>query len=616
MRRRKSDDEQEIKELVAVAVTLRNAFAPKHQLTTATSASTSIDARSSMASATNTMLNNMNSNIDTTRSEADEEDAENDVGSSSSSFPSSYSSSRRSLEEQSNLPLEMELSVPHSLLVELKHSYQHWKRMKDRVSDRFGLGKMDHENSGKNDANADGDIHRLVSVCTLVISDSSSQSHLHSRLFIRNSTCKDSRHGVKERNSTIAGGVGTANHPLWDHIHERLDDLYNEVISPAQHLGQHQDQHHHEQTQRERERIWTDIRNCMRIQCKAILISNKHTHSHANDMNMHSNAETTRTEIILTSASLNAKKLVILPVNPNTYDINSTSEAEEPSMLGVSKYTNAIPHALPRNSLMVHFSDGSTRVLPTLFSFLVKRGVISGLEQERDKDGNISGSGNSNAGSRNGSKHDVQVDKFEKRFEDDIFNMLTDSSSSQNGHGHGNGSGRAVKLNLGSHTPPIIGNESGRANGNGNFVNGNANATVKGSFTDAFNSLSMHSSMTTPSKDGNILLKSMELSDDDAESDESENFHAHAHAHGNRPIYARAKGDSFEAARAGDYSHRAAVAVSDEKDRDSCDVIKRIQDADEEIELLQRALEEEEEALKKEKETQQVVSAFVLIFAL
>ena len=86
-------------------------------------------------------------------------------------------------------------------------------------------------------------------------------------------------------------------------------------------------------------------------------------------------------------------------------------------------------------------------------------------------------------------------------------------------------------------------------------------------------------------------------------------------AHGNRPINARAKGDSFEAALTGDHSHshRTAVAVSEERDRDSCDVIKRIQDTDEEIEMLQRILDEEEEGLKKEKETQQVVSACVLI---
>ena len=675
MRRRESDAEEEIEEIVPVAVTLRNAFAPKHQLTRTTTAATPTSSSSTSVKIDSRTTSSKDINIDTTRSESDtialadtdaEEDAENDVGNSSSSLPSSYlykysyhqygyqyqqysdSSSRHghahSQDEHSNLPLEMELSVPHSLLVELKHSYQHWKRMKDKISDRFGLGKMDHEsiNSGKNDTNADGDIHRLVSICTLVISDSYSSSRSHSQLH--------------ERNSTFAGGVGTANHPLWDHIHERLDDLYNEVIAPAQyqdqdqHQDQHQNQHHHEQTQRERERIWTDIRNCMRIQCKAILISNTrvnidahshanthhaNTNTHTNGTHMHSTVETTRTEIILTSASLNPKKLVILPINPNNNNSNSTSEAEEPSMLGVSKYTNAIPHALPRNSLMVHFSDGSTRVLPTLFSFLVKRGVISGFEQEqdkdKDKDGNMSASGNSNAGSRNGSIHDVQVDKFEKRFDDDIFNMLTDSSSLQNGHGHGNGkgNGRAVKLNLGSHTPPIIGNGSGRANGNGigngNVVNGNgnANATVRGSFTEAFNSLSMHNSMansmTTPSKDGNILLKSMELSDDDAESDESENVHvrasANAHAHGNRPINARAKGDSFEAALTGDHSHshRTAVAVSEERDRDSCDVIKRIQDTDEEIEMLQRILDEEEEGLKKEKETQQVVSACVLI---
>jgi hypothetical protein len=578
------EEEEEEEEVVPIAVTLRNAFAPKQQLsadaaaTTINSSNNSINRiRSNRTSLNTSILNNSrpagaadnnqnqgDANLDLLEAENDigsnndsDSDSDSLLGSNGSSFP--YLS-RLSL-DQSNLPLEMELVVPHSLLVELKHSYQNFAKMKEKISEKFGLGKMDHKGirSGRNNNDLDADIHRLVPVCTMPVYDSSR---------LTGSDCRERIHGgldMQDKSfSTIV--MGTGNHPLWDHIHERIDDLYNEVIAPP-HLTQHQ--HQEKETEKEqsrRERIWKDIRNCMRIQCKAILVSDtieqKHAHEHA-----------AKAGIILTSASLNPKNLKLLPIQANTIT------SEDPSILGVSKYTNAIPCALPRNSLMIHFSDGSTRVLPALCSFLVKKGVLPNTQN-----------GGSNGSSRNGSIQDGQVDKFEKRFDDDIFNVLTDTSKT-----------RTVNFNLGSCAPVVngnyqhgngTGNDNGKSHGNGNGTY-HDNGKVGGSFTEAFNSLSIRSSIIAPSKDGDIIHKSMELSDDDAESDESPNY---VHTV-----------DDFMGDFRGHRRNSNATVSSGEKD--SCDVIKLIQDMDEEIESLQQILEEEEKALEKEKKSQQVVSA-------
>lgn len=330
-------------------------------------------------------------------------------------------------DESLSLPLHMEIVAPHSLLIELKNTYRTDKRMKRRIANMFGLGKMEKENSGR-----DSDIHRLTPICCVSCLD----------------TCQS--------NTLKQSMSGTKSHPTWDHIQEQLEDLYSEVITaneatlstPSQATS---DDENDDETSpwlqknkdskrldlvNQRQEIWDRIKLSMRIQCKAIL--DVETNIQSNLQNGIENGATSRhkcchepefdmcksdtTYFILSATSLDANFLKKLPAN---LERNSMSD---PSMFGpIAKYSQSVPNALPRNSILVHFSDGSSRISPKLFDFLVKEGVL-----DDDDDDNIyeNRSGNGDHENDNFSEsidhqifiniEDLQVDTFQNRFSDDF----------------------------------------------------------------------------------------------------------------------------------------------------------------------------------------------------
>ncbi len=143
-----------------------------------------------------------------------------------------------------HIPIEMELVVPYTLLIQLKNSYsfdeqnqnhvhnhahkdhnrqkqqkyskqKHYEEMRNKISAQFGLGKMEHENSGKND----GDVNRFIPVCSRTRSANESMT-------------MDSMGGSAMGGSAIYHHhCNQASHPLWDHIDERLDE--NKYIVPG-----------------------------------------------------------------------------------------------------------------------------------------------------------------------------------------------------------------------------------------------------------------------------------------------------------------------------------------------------------------------------------------------
>ena len=328
-------------------------------------------------------------------------------------------------DESLSLPIHMEIVAPHSLLIELKNTYRSDKRMKKRIANMFGLGKMEKENSGR-----DSDIHRLTPICCM--------SYLDSCL---SNTLKQSM-------------SGTISHPVWDHIQEQLEDLYREVITateatistPSQATSDDENddetspwlQKNEDSKQldllNQRQEIWDRIKLSMRIQCKAIVdvdaniqsnlqngIENGATSGHKSCHEPEFDVcRSDATYFNLSATSLDAKFLKKLPTN---LEGNSMSD---PSMLGpISKYSQSVPNALPRNSILVHFSDGSSRISPKLFEFLVKEGIL-------DNDDNIyeNPSGNQDHEHDNFSEsidhhifntmEDFQVDTFQNRFIDDL----------------------------------------------------------------------------------------------------------------------------------------------------------------------------------------------------
>lgn len=355
--------------------------------------------------------------------------------------------SNTSVHPSLSLPIQMEIVASHSLLIELKNTYRSNRRMKKKIANMFGLGKMEKENSGR-----DSDIHRLTPICCVSCLDSDS--------------CPS--------NTLIQSMSGTISHPTWDHIQEQLEDLYSEVITaneatfstPSQATSEYENDDEtspwlqkNKDSKRldllnQRHEIWNRIKLSMRIQCKAVV--NLEANIQSNLQNGIENGATSgnkcchepefdmcrpdATYFILSATSLDANFLKKLPTN---------LEGSDPSMLGpISKYCQSVPNALPRNSILVHFSDGSSRISPKLFDFLVKEGVLD------NDDDNIYENRSGNQDHENdylsescghhlfNTIEDLQVDTFQNRFSDDLQALSSGKWGLQRrdtNRSHGNG---------------------------------------------------------------------------------------------------------------------------------------------------------------------------------
>jgi hypothetical protein len=292
--------------------------------------------------------------------------------------------------------------------------------------------------------------------------------------------------------------------------------------------------------------------------------------------------------------------------------VSTDSSSSSNILLGVSKYVNAIPHSLPRNSILVHYSDGTTRVSPALYECLVENGVI----QHGDVlDGTLGLSMTSTGWG-----------KYEKRFEDNVFEVLQDGIDNGGGGGGGGdnvdegglnresvvesssssssrSSSVASLVSLGFRKTDNVTLEMKRTkapcikmnwkeNGNALAMIGHApfssspgrkasnGKAVRGSFAEAFQSLSTDRRVSNGSgMDGkdDSMLASMEWGEDTGSN----------------------VGDDIEDRI--DEGHNCT-------ENHETNVIRRIQQLEEEIQKLEEILILEESALKKQQQKQQMVS--------
>lgn len=211
----------------------------------------------------------------------------------------------------------------------------------------------------------------------------------------------------------------------------------------------------------------------------------------------------------------------------------------------------------------------------------------------------------------------MEVDKFERRFEDDIFNMLGEVSSN-NGSGH---DGHYCKVKLKRN-----GSFKQNANGNGNdYGNGRLNGlktidASKGSFAVAFESLAIRSPSlkgmqvhnATQNSGVDELVSSMDMSNDDSDSAENSTTRSN-----NTTIDAELNGTHVGVGGGPNVLSRITRyndknSSQDEASGDSSpggrDILTKIEDLDEDMERLQQVLGEEEAALKIEQGAQEMVS--------
>lgn len=280
------------------------------------------------------------------------------------------------------LPIEMEIVVSYSFVIQL-HSFQKDDKVKARIRDLFGLDNIDADSNpktnGVNAKNSSGNFSQQKN--GMNVHNFYKKKHKDDdRVIVLCSKLQDTR----------------SSHPLWDHVNEKLDDLYDLIPKGKD--------------------LWNDLYKAMRIQFRAIVPSQPQAELKKNET--HKSYVDSEGSGALEMMNCKQSKSILLATSPlhpyklksiNTSLRNDNININRPSsiLLGSSKFKESIPHSLPPNSILIHFSDGTTRVCSELFELLIQKGVLV-----VDKKDNI--------------LDQVDVDKFDKRFDDNVFDVLED----------------------------------------------------------------------------------------------------------------------------------------------------------------------------------------------
>ena len=157
---------------------------------------------------------------------------------------------------------------------------------------------------------------------------------------------------------------------LWDHLEDKLDDFYASIPVSTSDT---------EEDISVRTNIWNDIQMSMKIRCKAYIptptfISRRKSSvddmEHEKKFSMHS--------IVLSTIDLDINRLKVLPQNIQA--LNSAF------VLPPSKYHSSLPSALPHNTFLIHFSDGTTRTSIEIYNTLLDQKIIRGEVANRFDD--------------------------------------------------------------------------------------------------------------------------------------------------------------------------------------------------------------------------------------
>ena len=90
---------------------------------------------------------------------------------------------------------------------------------------------------------------------------------------------------------------------------------------------------------------------------------------------------------------------------PNDFSGHNDKSDLIPGVLEISKYSSAVPNFLPCNSMLIHYSDGSTRVHDELHDLLLKKRVLSDASKHKEEG-------------------ETEMNIYTKRFEDEAFDIL------------------------------------------------------------------------------------------------------------------------------------------------------------------------------------------------
>jgi hypothetical protein len=408
-------------------------------------------------------------------------------------------------EYSSPIRIEMEIVVPPSILVELKDSYPFCLAFQQWISQLLEQGEQrnllfinpDDTLDQSTDITTAIRHDKLVRLCCAHMCLSKTRNNCN-----LNGTWNDNVSKSKETRVVMSQLFGTQSHPLWDHIQDSLDDLYDKLLchhGPFCHCRR--DDGHHDKNQHkhmnglgdddkhddendkhdyendkhdyendngvqttshrqesnvptnprnkhdnDRKNTWWEKLLCSAmVQCLAIFDDE---YEHGSSSNSHENYGNNKKKskhhrscddgddgnhenhgvdndnrndddnfkercILLGSVPLHHSGMIPLPV-AKVDKFSHNMQRQTLSVVGESKYANTIPSSLPRNAILVHYSDGTTRVSSKLYQMLVDNHVIedNGSEWRRRAASNV-------------------WEKYEKRFDDNVFQVLQDGSVHQ-----------------------------------------------------------------------------------------------------------------------------------------------------------------------------------------
>lgn len=122
--------------------------------------------------------------------------------------------------------------------------------------------------------------------------------------------------------------------------------------------------------------------------------------------------------ILLAEITLDPSKLRCLPFTQNTDDGNDIIDSRSNNSNNNTGMQMIIPHTLPPNTILIHYDDGYTRVLPSVYSLLLQREII--YEEDNKRDGVVL--------LDRGKAKPQELE--EPLFEDRAFDLLLDKSTS------------------------------------------------------------------------------------------------------------------------------------------------------------------------------------------
>eukprot|EP00970_Alexandrium_tamarense_P005199 scaffold845_cov199-Alexandrium_tamarense.AAC.12 len=181
-------------------------------------------------------------------------------------------------------------------------------------------------------------------------------------------------------------------HPRWDHLNENL------LTNPTA-----------DTNEADREEKWKD-QVYPSLYARFVVVPSPYPPN--TTQQQHSSKKNNNKDWILAEVPLHPSHLRCIPLPDDARSISSSNS------------TMNIPSSLPPNAILIHYTDGYTRVLPSLYELLVQKGIV---------EKNASGVLNARYGSADDGCEGGDKGREEARFDEKVFDVLGEGGTNDAG---------------------------------------------------------------------------------------------------------------------------------------------------------------------------------------